>query len=104
MKFIKVLAIIAVFIGVIGSGVWHFLIKDTYQIAKVATPFSAKSVCSCRFVAERSMESCLSDFTLDVSSFTFEESETAITVSFSGWLPATALYTPGVGCALIPTQ
>lgn len=104
MKFMKVLVIVAVIIGLIGTSVWHFLIKDTYQIAKVATPFGAKSVCSCRFVAERSMESCLSDFTLDVSSFTFEESETAVTVSFNGWLPATATYTEGLGCALIPTQ
>jgi hypothetical protein len=60
-------------------------------------------VCSCRFVAERPMESCLTDFTTDLSQLKFEETADTVRASvLAGLVSAEARNTgPETGCTLV---
>ena len=103
MKIVKALAIgiaILVIAGILG---WQFFLKDQVAYAKIATAYGAKMVCSCRFVAERPMESCLTDFTTDISMVSFTKSETAIRASVLGGLVSSEARNtgPGTGCTLV---
>lgn len=102
MKFVKAFAIIVVALGVIAILVWQFWLKDQAEYAKIATAYSAKMVCSCRFVADREMASCKRDFTDDMSSVSFSESDDTIRASvLGGYVTAEARFEPGLGCTLV---
>jgi hypothetical protein len=103
MKIVKALGIVLVILGVIGLLVWQFFLKDQVAYARIATAYGAKMVCSCRFVAERPMESCLTDFTTDISMVSFTESETAIRASVLGGLVSSEARNTGpeTGCTLV---
>jgi len=102
MKLVKAAIVIIIMLGVAALLAWQFLIKDQVDLARVATPYGAKMVCSCRFVAERPMESCMQDFTEDVSAVSFTEKENAIRASvLGGIVSATAVYKNGLGCTLV---
>ena len=114
MNAVKVLLIILAALIVIGGAVWQFWLKDQVEFADIASAYGAKQVCSCHFVAERALESCLGDFTEDVSqiSFTVSASETTVdgvsarenTVTarvLGGLIQNQARYEPGLGCTLV---
>ena len=102
MKLVKAAVVIVIMLGVAALLAWQFMIKDQIDLARVATPYGAKMVCSCRFVAERSMASCLADFTEDVSAVSFSEEDNAIRASvLGGVVSATAVYQEGLGCTLV---
>ena len=102
MKLVKAAIVIVIMLGVGALLAWQFLIKDQIDLARVATPYGAKMVCSCRFVAERPMESCLADFTEDVSAVSFHEEDNAIRATVLGGVgSATAVHEEGLGCSLI---
>lgn len=103
MKLVKAAVVIVIMLGVAALLAWQFLIKDQVELARVATPYGAKMVCSCRFVAERPMESCMSDFTEDLSAVSFKEENKSIRASvLGGVISATADYEEGLGCTLRP--
>ena len=59
-------------------------------------------VCSCRFVAGREMDSCMQDFTVDISAVTVSEEEDTITASvLGGAIKSRAAFEDGLGCALV---
>ena len=97
-------------LAVIGLAFWQFFLKDQVAFAEVAAAYVAKQTCSCRFVAEREMASCLTDFTQDVSQLDVSEtttdangtSEQTVTASALGLISATAVHQPGLGCVLRP--
>ena len=67
MKVVKVLLItFGVMLVLIGVG-WQVWLKDQVAFARIATAYGAKQVCSCLHVAERPMDSCMDDFTTDIS-------------------------------------
>ena len=116
MNAVKVLLIILAGLALIGGAVWHFWLKDQVVFADIASAYGAKQVCSCHFVADRALESCLGDFTEDVSqiSFTVTASETTVdgvsarddTVTarvLGGLIQNQARYEPGLGCTLVPS-
>lgn len=102
MKLVKAAVVIVIMLGVAALLAWQFIIKDQIDLARVATPYGAKMVCSCRFVAERPMESCLADFTEDVSAVSFAEKHNSIRATvLGGVVSATAVYEDDLGCTLI---
>ncbi|MBA3069410.1 MAG: hypothetical protein FP825_13140 [Hyphomonas sp.] len=103
MKIVKAIGIAALGLAVIGGLVWQFWLKGQVDYARIATAYGAKMVCSCRFVAARPMESCLTDFTTDISMVSFEETETAIRASVLGGLVSSEARNtgPGTGCTLV---
>lgn len=105
MKFVKGAAVLIIVIGVAALLGWQFFLKDTLAQARVAVPYGAKMVCSCRFVAERPMDSCMQDFTEDLSAVSFtEDGETIRASVLGGWIKAEASHEPGLGCTLIPPR
>lgn len=102
MKHVKALLIgVAVLAGA-GVAAWHFWLREQAEFAQIASAYGAKMVCSCRFVAERPMESCLTDFTTDVSILRFNERNSTIRVSVpGGFIHSEASFSPGLGCTLV---
>jgi hypothetical protein len=103
MKLVKVFAIGALVIAVASGLLWQFMFKGQVAYADAAAAYGAKMVCSCRFVAERPMESCLTDFTVDVSQITFAETGDTIRASVLGGLVSSEakLTGPETGCTLV---
>jgi hypothetical protein len=102
MKIVKVLLVISAVIVVLLGASWQFIFKGQAAYARLATAYGAKQVCSCRYIGERSMKSCLGDFTLDVSALTFSEIPDEITAKAPyGLAQARAHYTPKLGCAVV---
>ena len=113
MKPVKVLLILVAAFIVIAGAVWQFWLKGQLEFAKVATAYGAKQVCSCVFVAERDFDSCLGDFTEDVSQVSFAVSSSEIvengaarnddTVTaqvLGGIIKNRARFERGLGCTL----
>ncbi len=85
-----------------GGLVWHFWAKGQLAYIEIATAYTAKQVCSCRFIAERELETCLQDFTDDISQLNVVQSGNQISSTAPmGFSSASAQYRPGLGCALI---
>lgn len=102
MRLVKALLVTIVVVAVIGGVFWQVWLKEQVAYARLATAYGAKMVCSCRFVAGREMESCLTDFTADVGAVRFEESRSTIRASVFGLVSDRAVHTPGTGCTLVP--
>ncbi len=102
MKLVKVLLItLAVLLVIAGLG-WQFWLKEQVAFAKVATAYGAKQVCSCLHVGERPMESCMDDFTVDISAVTVTDDGAVTTASvLGGVVKSEASYSPGLGCTLV---
>lgn len=106
MRLAKAFLVIAVVIGALGFAAWHFVLRDQVAFAQVATAYVAKQACSCRHVAARDLQSCLGDFTEDISQLSVRDTQSggrpAVTASALGLVAETAVYQPGLGCALAP--
>jgi hypothetical protein len=102
MKVVKVLLItFAVMLVLIGVG-WQVWLKDQVAFARVATAYGAKQVCSCLHVAERPMDSCMDDFTTDISAVSIVDDGAVTRASVLGGLvDAKARFEPGLGCTLV---
>ena len=113
MKFAKPLMITLAALALIGAGVWQFVLKDQVALGTVGAAYVAKQVCSCRFVSEREMASCMTDFTPEVSEnlaqlnisesrrHAPDQTDQSITVSGpAGLISEKAVFEPGLGCVL----
>ena len=114
MKSVKAVLITLLALIVIGGAVWQFWFKQQVAFAQVATAYGAKQVCSCRFVAERALESCFGDFTEDVSAVSFKVSSSRVTENgvsaeedtvtasvLGGLIKNRARFEPGLGCTVV---
>lgn len=102
MKLVKILLVVVGLLAVSGALLWQIWLKEQVAYAKVATAYGAKMVCSCRFVAGREMDSCMQDFTVDISAVTVSEDEDRITASvLGGVVKSTAAFEDGLGCTLV---
>lgn len=97
-----VLAIIAV--GISGAA-WAFR-EPINGYASIASAYSARVGCSCRFVAGRSLEDCRKDKLAGMEAVTLrDDPETkSVTARFPLVAEATATYRKGYGCVLEPYE
>lgn len=109
MKYAKAFLIIMTALAIISAAAWQVFLKEQVGFGKVATAYAAKQICSCRFVSGRQKESCMTDFTQDISALTLtegkidtpEKTHLYVTASvLGGLISETAIYQPGLGCAL----
>lgn len=97
----RLLIIIGSFLIVGLIAVWFFVLKPQLAFGQVASAYAAKQICSCRFVAERDMESCKSDFTEDISALTVTERDQSIeTSALFELIKSSATFEQGLGCTL----
>ena len=103
MKLVKALLIIAAALVLIGGGLWHFKLKEQFVYAGVGTSYGAKHVCSCIHVAGRELDSCQRDLGADMQIIKITDNGQVTRASvLGGLISAKAVYTPGLGCSLIP--
>ena len=104
MKPVKVFSWIAAILALaLFAGFWLF-VRPMLAFAPIASAYGAKKVCSCVFVAERSLEQCKVDFTEDVSAATFIQEDSAVRVEIlGGRYTERAEFTEGQGCRLVPS-
>lgn len=72
--------------------------------AQVATGYAARVTCACRYVANRSLESCKTDLEpgTEIASLTDTPAEKTITASVPLLAKSSATYTRPFGCVLAP--
>lgn len=101
MKIVKIVFVILAVLAVAAGSLWQFWAKDQVAFADIGTGYTAKQVCSCVFIAERSLESCKGDSLRDISQLSIEQGEDLITVSAArGLISNTARFQRGLGCTL----
>ncbi len=96
------LAIIAL---IAGGAAWAFR-EPINGYGGVASAYSARVACSCRYVAGRSLEDCGKDKLSGMEAVTLvEDAETrSITARFPLVAEATATYRKGYGCVMEPWE
>lgn len=103
MKRVKVISWIGGLLGLALVAGFFLYVRPLLQFAPIASAYGAKKVCSCVFVAGRSLEACRSDFTEDVSAVEFVRDGNTIRAKIlDGRYDERAVFTPGLGCALVP--
>ena len=86
----------------LGVGVFVWFQKPITGYAQVSTAYSARVACSCRFVADRTLEDCAKDKLagMEVVSLSDDEEEKSVTASFLLIASDTARLRDGYGCVL----
>lgn len=106
MRLIKVFLVVLIVLGALFALAWQFVLRDAVAEAEIATAYTAKNYCSCRFVGNRPADICRDSFIEDVSSVSFHEggepgAETIDATVMWGLVSSTARHRPGFGCALV---
>jgi len=96
------LAIVALALGGVA---WAFR-EPIDGYGSIASAYSARVACSCRFVAGRSLEDCTKDKLGGMEAVTLAENGEAksVTARFPLVAEATATYREGYGCVLEPWE
>lgn len=85
-----------------GGGLAAVRTGTTGKRADLAAGYVAHVVCSCRYVGNRDLKSCATDFEPGMEIVRMEDDTAARRIT--AWVPLlarhTATYTPGFGCAL----
>lgn len=111
MTFAKAFLILLAALGLIGLGLWQFVLKDQVAFGQVASAYAAKQICSCRFISERPLEACKQDFTQDISQLDIsvvtenidgQVARQSVVASALGIISAEAVHRPDFGCVLEP--
>lgn len=86
----------------LGVGLFLWFQKPITGYAQVSTAYSARVACSCRFVADRTLEDCAKDKLagMEVVSLSEDEEEKSVTASFLLIASDTARLRDGYGCVL----
>ena len=102
MDIVKKILVFGLGLAFIAAAIWYLWLKEQVAFAQLATAYTAKQVCSCRFVSERPMASCIGDFTDDISALTITELDQAIRSQAPlGMARDTAQYNAATGCVLV---
>jgi len=78
--------------------------RDIYQTARIGTAYLAKQTCSCRFIAQRSEQSCKTDYEAGaIKPLTLEPPDSSgVTVTaLGGLIKARAEFEEGFGCHVV---
>lgn len=97
-----VLAIVAL---VVGGGALAFR-KQIDGYGSIASAYSARVACSCRYVAGRPLEDCKKDKLAGMEAVTLvdDDATKSVTARFPLVASATATYREGYGCVLEPWE
>lgn len=89
----------------VGGAAWAFR-EPIGGYAGIASAYSARVACSCRFVGGRSLEDCAKDKVAGMEVVTLAEDTEArsVTARFPLVAEATATYREGYGCVLEPWE
>jgi hypothetical protein len=89
----------------LGGAAWAFR-APIQGYGSIASAYSARVACSCRFVADRSLEDCAKDKVAGMEVVTLAEDAQAksVTARFPLVAEATATYREGYGCVLEPWE
>lgn len=89
----------------LGGAAWAFR-APIKGYGSIASAYSARVACSCRFVAGRSLEDCAKDKLAGMEAVTLRENVEAqsVTARFPLVASATATYREGYGCVLEPWE
>ena len=87
----------------LGGAAWAFR-EPINGYGSIASAYSARVACSCRFVAGRSLDDCAKDKVAGMEAVTLAENADAksVTARFPLVAEATATYREGYGCVLEP--
>lgn len=90
-----------VLVAIVGVAVWAG--RDTYETARIGTAYVAKQTCSCLFIANRSPQSCKTDYeAAALERLNVEAEASSVTVSAVGGLvSAKAQFEEGFGCHIV---
>lgn len=97
--------LLAIIAAVLGGAAWAF--REPIQgYGSIASAYSARVACSCRYVAGRSLDDCAKDKLAGMEVVTLvEDDETkSVTARFPLVAGATATYRKGYGCVLEPWE
>ena len=88
-----------------GGAAWAFR-EPIICYSTIASAYSARVACSCRFVAGRSLDDCAKDRLAGMEAVTLAEDAEArsVTARFPLIASATATYRKGYGCVLEPWE
>ena len=97
--------LLAVVALVLGGAAWAFR-EPINGYGSIASAYSARVACSCRFVGGRSLEDCSKDRLAGMEAVTLVEDTEAksVTARFPLVAEATATYRKGYGCVLEPYE
>lgn len=89
----------------LGGAAWAFR-EPISGYGSIASAYSARVACSCRFVAGRSLEDCAKDKLAGMEAVTLVDDPEAksVTARFPLLAEATATYHEGSGCVLEPWE
>ncbi|MDP5103834.1 MAG: hypothetical protein NWP98_07905 [Erythrobacter sp.] len=89
----------------LGGAAWAFR-EPINGYGSIASAYSARVACSCRFVAGRSLDDCAKDKLAGMEAVTLVEDADAksVTARFPLVAEATATYRKGYGCVLEPWE
>lgn len=93
--------LLAVIALVLGGAAWAFR-EPINGYGSIASAYSARVACSCRFVAGRSIDDCAKDKLAGMEAVTLVDNAEAksVTARFPLVAEATATYREGYGCVL----
>ena len=95
------LAVVLVVVGGLGGIVWA--LRGEVAFAQIGTGYAAKQTCSCLYVSNRTMESCMAEFSPEQRrnfAVTADGDEVRASVLF-GAISADARYEENYGCQLL---
>ncbi|MCL9983649.1 MAG: hypothetical protein NBV60_10890 [Erythrobacter sp.] len=97
--------LLALIAFVAGGAAWAFR-EPIGGYGSIASAYSARVACSCRFVAGRSLEDCAKDKLAGMEAVTLVDDVQAksVTARFPLVAEATATYREGYGCVLEPYE
>jgi hypothetical protein len=93
------LGAIVIAAGLAGAG--YFALRTPLAYGRIAVTYAAKQTCTCLFVAERSLDSCTSDFPEDARARIKVNVEgDHVSASAYGLFKAEAVHEDGFGCRI----
>lgn len=89
----------------IGGAAWAFR-EPIHGYGSIASAYSARVACSCRYVAGRPLEDCAKDKLAGMEAVTLVDDDEvkSVTARFPLVASATATYRTGYGCVLEPWE
>lgn len=101
----RALWVLAILALAIGAAAWAFR-EPIRGYGGIASAYSARVACSCRFVAGRPLDDCTKDKLEGMEAVTLVENAAtkSVTARFPLVASATATYREGYGCVLEPWE